>query len=93
VLSRDFRREQGRYEDFDNLFAMYVLYNMGRHSVRINGETKLLEIDKSKVPMRYPEAAEHATQSARSDSENFRRRTPFSARGTGFDGPADDARF
>jgi hypothetical protein len=93
VLSRDFRKDQGQYEDYDNLFAMYVLYNMGRYRVRINGETKLLEIDQRKDPMRYPEAAELATQSARSDSEDFRRRTPFSARGTGFDGPADDARF
>jgi len=42
VLSRDFRKEQGRYQDFDNLFAMYVLFNMGKYSVRVNGETKLL---------------------------------------------------
>ena len=93
VLSRDFRKDQGQYEDFDNLFAMYVLYNMGRYRVRINGETKLLEIDQRKDPMPYREAAELATQSARSDSEDFRRSTPFRARGTGFDGPADDARF
>ena len=82
VLSRDFRREQGHYEDFDNLFAMYVLYNMGRYSVRVNEETKLLEIEKSKSPMAYPKAAELATQSARSDSENFRRRKPFRPKGT-----------
>jgi hypothetical protein len=93
VLSRDFRKEQGQYEDFDNLFAMYVLYNMGRYSVRIGDASKRLEIAVSKTPMPYLEAAELATQSARSDSEDFRRRTPFRARGTGFDGPADDARF
>ena len=65
VLSRDFRKEQGRYEDFDNLFAMYVFYNLGRYSVRVNGETKLLEIDKTKDPMAYAEAAELATRSAK----------------------------
>ena len=92
VLSRDFRKEQGHYEDFDNLFAMYVLYNMGKYSVRVNGETKLLEIDKSKNPMAYPEAAELATRSARSDSENFRRRLPFRPRGTEIGEPADSAR-
>ena len=27
VLSRDFRREAGAYEDYDNLYAMYLLYN------------------------------------------------------------------
>ncbi len=93
VLSRDFRKEQGEYEDFDNLFAMYVLYNLGRYSVRIDGETKLLEIDGRKSPMAYAEAAALAAQAARSDSENFRRRTPFRARGTSIDGPADGARF
>jgi len=90
VLSRDFRREQGRYEDIDNLFAMYVLYNMGKYSVRVNGETKLLEIEKTKTPMAYPEAAAIATQSARSDSENFRRRLPFQPRGTGIEEPTDN---
>jgi len=90
VLSRDFRREQGRYEDIDNLFAMYVLYNMGKYSVRVNGETKLLEIEKTKTPMAYPEAAAIATQSARSDSENFRRRPPFQPRGTGIEEPTDN---
>jgi hypothetical protein len=74
VLSRDFRKEQGRYEDYDNLFAMYVLYNMGRYSVRVNGETQRLEIEKSKDPLGYREAAELAAQSAKSDSERLRGR-------------------
>ena len=93
VLSRDFRKEQGRYEDFDNLFAMYVLYNMGRYSVRVNGETKLLEIERSKNPMAYPEAAELASESAKSDSERFLRRLPFRRRGTGVGDPADNAQL
>jgi hypothetical protein len=76
VMSRDFRKEQGRYEDYDNLFAMYLLYNLGRHSVRVNGETRRLEIEKSKEPMAYTQAAELAAQSARSDSESFQRRVP-----------------
>jgi hypothetical protein len=86
VLSRDFRKEQGEYRDFDNLFAMYVLHNMGRYSVRVNDETKLLEIEKSKSPMAYAQAVELAAQSARSDSENFRRRKPFRPQGTGVKG-------
>ena len=93
VLSRDFRKEQGQYEDFDNLFAMYALYNMGKYGVRIDGETKLLEIAASKNPMPYREAAALAARAARSDSENFRRRTPFRAQGTGVDEPAGGARF
>ena len=82
VLSSDFRKEQGRYEDFDNLYAMYLLYNMSKYRVRVNDETKLLEIDRSKVPMAYTEAAEAATKSAKSDSDNFRRRVTFHRQGT-----------
>ena len=47
VLSSDFRKEQDRYEDIDNLFAMYLLYNLSKYRVRVNDETKLLEIDKT----------------------------------------------
>ena len=83
VLSFDFNKEQGHYEDFNNLFAMYVLYNMGKYSVRVNDETRLLEIEKSKNPMPYSKAAELATQSAKSDSDNFRRRMLFRPSGTG----------
>ena len=82
VLSRDFRNEQGHYEDFDNLFAMYVLYNMGKYSVRVNDATKMLEIGSSRNPMAYPDAVELATKSAKSDSENFRRRARFLPQGT-----------
>ena len=89
VLSRDFRKEQGQYEDFDNLFAMYLLYNLGRYSVRVNDETKVLEIEKTKKPMAYPEAVALATQSAKSDSEGFLRRLPFLRRGTAIGDPTN----
>ena len=90
VLSRDFRKEQGQYEDFDNLFAMYLLYNLARYSVRVNDETKMLEIEQSKTPMAYTEAAELATQSARADSEGFLRRLPFLRRGTEVGDPTNE---
>ena len=82
VLSRDFRREQGQYEDYDNLFAGYLLYNIATYSVRVNDGTKGLEIERRKRPMAFPVAAELADQSARSDSENFRRRILFRTQGT-----------
>jgi len=90
VLSRDFRKEQGHYEDFDNLFAMYVLFNMGKYGVRVNDRTKLLEIGKGKRPMAYPEAARLATESARSDSRDFLGGVPFQPRGTVIGAPTDD---
>lgn len=86
VLSLDFVKEQGHYEDFDNLFAMYLLYNLGRYSVRVNGETERLEIQTSKDPMPYPEAVRIATQSARSDRDSFRRRVRFRPKGTAIGG-------
>jgi hypothetical protein len=91
VLSSDFRKEQDRYEDFDNLVAMYLLYNLGKYRVRVNDETKLLEIDKGKNPMAYPEAAALAAKNARSDSKKFLGRVPFRPSGTTPGGNADNA--
>ncbi|WER46402.1 hypothetical protein CupriaWKF_02080 [Cupriavidus sp. WKF15] len=82
VLSLDFRREQGAYKDFDNLYAMYLLYNLGRYSVRVNAQTLRLEIEQEKAPMAYTEAAELARRNARSDSRNFRRGVLFRPLGT-----------
>ena len=82
VLSRDFRREQEQYEDYDNLYAMYLLYNLGRYKVELNAQTKRLDfaIDKDALP--YREAAARAAESARADSEGYRRRLAFKPRGT-----------
>ena len=82
VLSRDFRREAGAYEDYDNLYAMYLLFNMGKYSIWIDERTKHLEIEKSKQPMTYPTAVQLAVESARSDSDSYRRELIFRARGT-----------
>lgn len=87
VLSLDFRREQGEYRDFDNLFAMYLLYNLGRYSVRIDETTKRLRIEKEKQPMAYPDAASLATAAAKSDSENYRRHALFRPLGTRIGAP------
>lgn len=62
VLSRDFRREQ--YEDYDNLYAMHLLKNLGRYTVRVNGETRALEIADRQTPMPYARAAELAKERA-----------------------------
>jgi hypothetical protein len=82
VLSRDFRREQGRYEDFDNLYAMYLLYNLAKYSVAVNDATQLLEINRQNSPMAYKEAAARARQDALADSENYLRGVPVLPKGT-----------
>jgi len=82
VLSRDFRKEAGQYEDFDNLYAMYLLYNLGKYRVLVNGQTRLLEIEQVKAPIPYAEAAKLATEDAKADSDNYRRRLAFRPKGT-----------
>jgi hypothetical protein len=77
VLSLDFRNEQGEYEDYDNLYAMYLLYNMGRYSLRVSGETRRIELGMANDPMTYPVAAKLAKQSATEDSRGFLLRLPF----------------
>jgi hypothetical protein len=59
----------------------------------VNEQTLLLEIEKSKTPMAYPEAAELAARSAKSDSDLFRRRTAAPPGGTRTEEAADDTRI
>jgi hypothetical protein len=80
VLSRDFRRDA--YEDYDNLFAMYLLHNLGRYRVRLAGEPARLRVERAGSGMAYPEAARLAAESARADSENYGQRLRFRPRGT-----------
>jgi hypothetical protein len=89
VLSRDFRKEQGQYEDVDNLYAMYLLYNLGRYAVRVDEAAKLLAVVEGGKSMAYPEAAADAARSARSDSEGFRLRKPFRRQGTEVGSPGN----
>jgi hypothetical protein len=90
VKSRDFNREEGAYQDFDNLYAMYLLYNMGKYSVRVNEQTQLLEIEKYKRPMAFQEASKLATRSAKSDSKNYRRHLRFLPKGVRIGEPPDN---
>lgn len=90
VMSRDFRRE--RYEDFDNLYAMYLLYNLARYSVRVDDTSKVLEIDRSKSPMVYKDAVALARRDALADSENYLRGLPVQPRGIGVEEPSGNRR-
>ena len=91
VLSRDFRREQGRYEDFDNLYAMYLLYNLAKYSVTVNDATQLIEINQRKTPMAYKAAAALARRDALADSENYLRGLPVTPKGTGVEDTSGSA--
>ena len=92
VLSFDFSNDAGAYEDYDNLFAMYLLYNIGRYSVRVDDATTRLVIEKEKEPMPYRAAAELAARNADEDSRNFVRRLPFIPKGLRIGAPADNTK-
>jgi hypothetical protein len=82
VLSRDFRREQGQYEDPDNLFAMYLLYDLARYSVSIDDATKTLQIAVDKTPLPFAEAERRAAEAALADSAGYSARAKFVPQGT-----------
>jgi hypothetical protein len=61
---------------------MYLLHNLGRYGVRLNEQTKQLEIARRKEPLPYAEAAARAERSARADSANYGRQAAFRPEGT-----------
>lgn len=71
VLSRDFRREQGQYQDEDNLYAMYLLYNLARYAVHVDPATRRVAIGRSKEPLPHAQAAAVAAEAASSDSRRY----------------------
>lgn len=81
VLSRDFRREEGEYRDYDNLFAMYLLHNLAKYVVRINDATKLIEIVTIKDALPYADAVSRATASAESDAQSYGAGVRFNPQG------------
>ena len=91
MLSRHFRRDAGEYEDFDNLYAMHLLYSLGRYRVQVNEQTLLLEVKQAKNTKPYAEAVELATAGARSDMENNRRKLLFRSKGKYFWESADNS--
>lgn len=81
VLSRDFRREAGEYEDYDNLFAAYLFYNLARYIVTLDEAASLLRIETRKSPMPYAEAVAVAARSAGADEAGYARHMPFAPEG------------
>jgi hypothetical protein len=82
VLSRDFRRDQGQYEDPDNLFALYLLYNLGRYRVQVDEQTRRLELTEPKAPLPYAEAERLAAEAALYDSDKYGTASKFIPKGT-----------
>ena len=90
MLSLDFTNDQGAYEDYDNLHAMYLLYNLGKYSVVVSSQTRAVEIERSKVPMTWRRAEQLAKSQAAADSRSFLRRLPFIPKGLRIGDPVDN---
>ncbi|MFO1312490.1 MAG: hypothetical protein U1F41_10565 [Burkholderiales bacterium] len=72
VLSRDFRRDEGAYRDYDNLYAMYLLDNMTKYVVTLDAASGRLDVATRAGPLPYPAAAERAAARAGADSGRLR---------------------
>lgn len=90
VLSLDYMENQGSYEDYHNLFAMYLLYYLGRYSIVLNGETRRLDIELKKEPDGYTAARFKANESAEKDKKHLLRRLVFRAWGIKLDSGVDN---
>jgi hypothetical protein len=90
VISRDFRSDPDRYKDFDNLYAMYLLYNLGSLALRVDDLSHRIEVERTKQPLAFELAARRAERAARDDARLFRRGQPF--RPEGHDLEEDDVR-
>jgi hypothetical protein len=81
VLSLDYKMGQGNYEDHDNLYAMHLLYNLGRRSVMVDPTSHALEVEVTKEPMVWDDATLAAEKSAAVESKALLRRLIFRAWG------------
>jgi hypothetical protein len=93
VLSLDYREDQGHYEDYDNLYAMYLLYNLGRYSIVLDGTTRQLKIEARKEPDAYEAAKKKARESAMKDKKHFLRRLIVRTWGIKLDGKVDNPKL
>lgn len=81
MLSLDYRSGQGSYEDFDNLRAMHLLFDLGRYSLRIDPATTRLEVERQKEPEPYEVAEARAVEEAKKERKHILRRLLFRAWG------------
>jgi hypothetical protein len=90
ALSVDYLEDEGHYEDYDNLYAMYLLYNLCRYSVILDGATRRLKVEASKAPDTYELATKKARRSAMEDKKHVLRRLVFRAWGIKLGGKLDN---
>ena len=90
VLSLDYNSDQGSYEDYDNLYAMNLFYNLGRMSIIVDDQSKLLKVEAEKKPMTFEKAHAASHTSAIDEKRHLARRLIFRAWGVQLGGPVDN---
>jgi hypothetical protein len=93
VFSLDYREDQGHYEDYDNLYAMYLLYNLGRYSIVLDGVTQRMKVEAYKEPDTYEMAKKKAHEAAAKDKKHLLRRLIIRAWGIKLDGKVDNTKL
>ncbi|MGV8072941.1 MAG: hypothetical protein AB2L11_00030 [Syntrophobacteraceae bacterium] len=93
VLSLDYREDQGNYEDYDNLYSMYLLYHLGRCSIVLDSAARLLKVEARKEPDTYKAAKAMADRSATEDKKHLLRRLIFRTWGIKLGGDVDNNRL
>jgi hypothetical protein len=68
AISLDFRNDDGAYRDYDNLFALALLRDLGRYEVVIDSGTRALQVVRAAAPMTYADAARAADKAARAEA-------------------------
>ncbi|PCJ18974.1 MAG: hypothetical protein COB02_09580 [Candidatus Cloacimonadota bacterium] len=74
VKSLDFYSGSTEFEDYDNLFAMNLFYELGKYSIHISNISHAAEFSKEKEAMSYKEALKIAKKKATASSKSIARR-------------------
>ena len=72
--SLDFFNGSTKFESYNNLKAMYLLYHMGKYSLIIDEPSRELRIEKSAEPKPFAEALELAKEEGYKQSKHLIRR-------------------
>jgi hypothetical protein len=93
MLSLDYNSGQGSYEDFDNLRAMHLLFDLGRYSLKIDPATTRLVVEKEKSPEPFDVAEARAVREAKKERKHILRRLLFRAWGLRIGADVDNRRL
>jgi hypothetical protein len=90
VLSLDYTRDDTQYEDYDNLYAMHLFYNLGRYAITADENGSMYIEKENQNPMSYEQSKAQAKKDAKTKSRNLIRRV-FRSFGLKITDPLDNS--